>query len=178
MKCEPCVIKCEKRLNIPWCLTGFVKSDSQHVNDIYHRLWSRFHIMLITFLITVYLQGVPENMRHADFFNSYMRSYKNTRSRLKDLIKFNQIFINLAMFAFVEWSFILSKMPDKFPSRFLSFTFFGTPCTTCEAQTGQRKMTIKDIIVIPMFVKLNLGGGAGAGTSGLGFSTSVTLQCT
>ena len=50
------------------------------------------------------IQEGPENMRHNDFFTSYMRPNENTRPRLKDLIKFNWL--------------------HKFPSRLLSLIFF------------------------------------------------------
>ena len=50
---------------------------------------------------TQLVQGVPENMRHTYFFNSYMRSYKLKLklNKLKDSNKFNkhQLFFNILL---------------------------------------------------------------------------------
>ena len=49
-----------------------------------------------------YVQGVKENMRHADFFTSYKRPHEKTRLQSKSLINvkkhstnFSQIWFNL-----------------------------------------------------------------------------------
>ena len=54
-------------------------------NSVYGTISS----LLCSIQCIIDIQGVPENMRHNDFFTSYMRTYKNTMPRLKVLLKFN-----------------------------------------------------------------------------------------